>query len=184
MVNSMKWAILSALIVGTVAFAIAKDQVAGHKSHVLRGPASKAAHVQGKASGLFDVEIIPASAPVSQAGQTFALDASITAKHDVEDVQFAWNLPEGISASSAIKGSLGPMKAGEVKHLSLTAVSGTAENRRIHLHVYKQHGREAMGMMSQYNTVDEEKIEQKIRTKAEILQSNSASGGQRLKVVQ
>ena len=163
-------------------------RLTSHKEQVLRGPSSvgqaQPHKIHSKVSGQYDVEIRSLKSPVADAGDQISLEATITSVQDVEAAFFAWNLPEGIQPLSAVTGDLGPLKAGETKTVILQATSATEENKHIHLHVYKLEGAERLGVMTQYNTRDQEKIEARLRTKAENLATQNASGEERQKIMQ
>lgn len=155
-----------------------------HKEQVLRGPASHAHKVHAKVSGQYEVEIRSLQSPVAEAGDQILLEATITSLQDVDAAYFAWNLPEGVLPTSAITGELGPLHVGETKTVTLQAVSATEENKHIHLHVYKMEAGEKLGSMTQYNTRDQEKIEARLRTKAENLAIQNGASENRQKIMQ
>jgi hypothetical protein len=155
-----------------------------HKETVLRGPASHQHKVNAKVSGNYQVEIRSLKSPVSEAGDQISLEATITSVQDVDMAYFAWNLPEGVRAQSPLTGELGPLATGESKTIVLEATSATEENQHIHLHVFRKVDGENLGLMTQYNTRDQEKIEERLRTKAENLAAKQASGEARQKIMQ
>lgn len=162
-----------------------KQPKLSHKEMVLRGPASHQHKVNAKVSGNYQVEIRSLKSRVEAAGDQISLEATITSVQDVDMAYFAWNLPEGVQAQSAITGELGPIAAGESKTVILEATSATEENKHIHLHVFKKLNGENLGVMTQYNTRDQEKIEEHLRTKAENLAAARASSGEaRQKIMQ
>lgn len=154
------------------------------KERILRRPASVRPRVQGKAGAAFTVEIRSLVPVVANAGDPILLEASISSRRDVEQVEFAWNLPEGVVTQTSLTGSLGSLKAGEVRTLTLQATSQSALNKQIHLHVYKTVVGDRIGVTAQYNTRDELIIEKRMQTKAEWLEQRAAESGARLKIVQ
>lgn len=131
----------------------------------------KHVHLQGKSGGIVDIEI---SAPNKdsdvQAGSMIELVAQVTARKTFDTLEYAWLLPEGVNAvSGATEGQFTHMERGETVELRLSVVKSTDANRQIHLHVFQMIGDKRIGKMAQYNTVDQEKIDEDLRTKAEML---------------
>jgi hypothetical protein len=172
-----------AVLVATLSFKT-KSQTLTHKERVLRGPASQTHRVNAKVSGHYQVEIRSLKSPVAESGDQISLEATITSVQAVDMAYYAWNLPEGVQAQSALTGELGPLEAGETKTIVLEATSATEENKHIHLHVFKKVNGENLGLMTQYNTRDQDKIEARLRTKAENLAAKNASGETRQKIMQ
>lgn len=169
---------------GLVAFSVFVRPRASVKEQILRGPASVLPHVQGKVGMAFKIEIRPLLPVVANAGDPILLEATVSSKRDVAQADFAWSLPEGIISDGPVTGSLGALKAGEVRVIRFSGVSQTAENKHIHLHVSRLVGRERLGATTQYNTRDEHVIAEKMRTKAEWLEQHASESGVRQKIVQ
>ena len=137
---------------------------------------------QGKGSGLVEVTIRSSQDGPASAGQPFELEAEIETRSAVDDLRFAWLLPEGVTATSgALDGSLGNVQVGEKLKVTGTFVSESGDNRQIHLHVFKMTNGEAMGQMAQFNTVDREKLVEEVKEKSRFF---LGSGNEQQKVMQ
>lgn len=142
------------------------------KTRVLAGQyRGKRSHSHGKTNGLFEVAIEAPGKGAVTAGTSINLEATVVAKADLQDMKYVWIIPkEGITVTGgAIEGDLGSFYAGDDKMIRLTLSNDTNENRQVHLHVYRVVNGENMGYMAQYNTVDQEAIDETARTKAEML---------------
>jgi len=140
-------------------------------------------HRHGKSDGIVSVAIRSTQTGRFESGSVIKLEATVTALQDVENLEFSWILPRGIVPSSGeAEGHLKPLASGEELVLELSVISEVVENRQINLHVFRRVGDELQGKMAQFNTVDQELIDQKIKNKAELLHDHKASGS--LKIVQ
>jgi hypothetical protein len=123
--------------------------------------------VYGKVSSLMPIEIRSLGPEVAGRGDPIELEATVEATMDLQDLQYNWIIPNGISFNGAINGVLGNLQTGERATIRLSAVKQSAGNRQIHLHVYRMVNGEASGQMAQYNTAHERKYKEKARMKAE-----------------
>ncbi|MES2854969.1 MAG: hypothetical protein V4692_03850 [Bdellovibrionota bacterium] len=139
-------------------------KLAHHEDHV---------HAMGKSGGIVNIEI---SAPEKEsdvgAGSRIELVAVITARKSFETLEYAWLLPEGVTAAGGdTTGQFQNLERGDTAEVRLSVVKSTNQNRQIHLHVFQMVGNERVGKVAQYNTVFQEKFDAEIRSKAEILRS-------------
>jgi hypothetical protein len=123
--------------------------------------------VYGKAASLMPIEIRSLGSEEAGPGDPIELEAVVEATTDLQDLQYNWIIPKGVSTNGPIKGDLGILQRGERTTLRLSAVKETRGNRQIHLHVYRMVNGEASGQMAQYNTAHERKIKEKARMTAE-----------------
>lgn len=137
-----------------------------------------------KSSGEIEVTIRVKDKPRLEPGAVLELEASVHALSAVENVEFAWLLPDGITAESGeLKGPLGSLQRDDSRTIRLLVKSSTSDNRQIHLHVFRNVDGEARGHIAQYNTVDQEKIEAVLSQKAERL-GQKIDEGYEFKLVQ
>jgi hypothetical protein len=138
-----------------------------------------------KASGILEVEITSPEKTNVQAGSVLSLEAKVESLANTDDLKFAWILPAGVTiVSGPQEGTLGSMAEGQSTVIRLAVQTQTAENRQIHLNVFKLVDGEPLGKVAQFNTVDQASIEAAAKSKAEILQSTSASTETHQKVMQ
>lgn len=148
-------------------------------------------HHHGKAGGSLRLEIrAPGKRSLdASSGSTIALEAEVEALANLEGLRYNWRLPEGVTAEGGdLEGEIGSLAEGAKTTLQITLVSQTLENRQVHLHVYRMVNGETMGNVAQYNTVLQEKIDEDIQRKAEILSKKSTeaeeNGAESLKLIQ
>lgn len=136
-------------------------------------------HMQGKGGGSLVINVTaPAKKPID-VGSAIDLQATVEALSSLSGLKFKWIIPDGITVESGdAQGELGSIGEGETKSLGLRVVSQVADNRQIHLHVYREVGGESMGEIAQYNTVLQEKINEEIDRKAEVLKASSEDESQ------
>ncbi len=174
-----------ARFVGRFPAAIGSGQASPEKVKTLMGESKPDIHKLQKGSGALEIQITSPQKSNLDAGSVIELEASVTAKMDLNDLQFGWLLPEGITAETgSVDGQIGKLAAGESTTLRLTIKSTTNDNRRVHLHVFRHENGEPSGKMAQYNTVDQEVIEAKLTSKAEMLQKAEEEEGHVQKVMQ
>jgi hypothetical protein len=156
--------------------ALDKKQILGEvKAHDL--------HKQGKGSSMLTVEIAPVAAG-ADATSALELEAKVQALQDIDGLEYTWLLPDGVTAvGGAVEGTLGTLANGAETKLRLSVISSSADNKQIHLHVFKRVNGEAMGQMAQYNTVSQPKIDAALKNKADMLGQREADG-QEEKMVQ
>ncbi len=156
-----------------------------HKQKTLNLNSPSRLKVIGKPSSLVEINIEAPGQHAATAGSIVQLEARIEAQRDINDLRFAWLLPKaGLQVvSGASEGSLGTLGAGEQTTLRLNVLSETAENRQIHLHVYRVVNGEAMGKMAQYNTVNQMRIDREIQEKSDILGQMEKAGLGSTKVI-
>jgi len=155
--------VLFALVaVGTIACA----------SHPQLPPVPKVtAHPYGldqKGGGQMQIGIdsnVPSPIP---AATNFILTATITAQSTLHDLQYEWILPKGLTViSGSATGAIGDLHEAATIEQKITLSANTADNQKIHLHVFRMDGGEARGQMVQFNTRDQAKIAADVSEKAE-----------------
>jgi hypothetical protein len=141
--------------------------------------------MHGKGTTVFDVRIAALGKGVPVAGSSIELEATIRAKTEMTDVEFAWLLPDGVAAAGgAIHGMLGTLRPGETKTVRFSAIVQSNENRLVHLHVFRRGATEAVGTMAQHNTIDQARIERNLEVRAQKMQPSAGNGGERLRIMQ
>lgn len=136
---------------------------------------------QGKGSSVVFVELKSLGGTPAVAGRPFELEANIEARGDLDDLRYSWLLPEGVTLSTgSLDGTLASLKTGEHTTLTASFVSGSDENRQIHLHVYKMVNGEAQGQMAQFNSTEQEKIAERLSEKARFSSSHDSSEQQKV----
>lgn len=156
------------------------------KIRVLQQKKSKISRHHGKGNASLDIEISAPGKGQVEAGTVINLEATIEALSNVQDLKFLWILPDdGITVlSGPTEGQIGHLNAGEITTVNISVRSDSAENRQIHFHAYRFINGEAMGQMTQYNSVDQEKIEAHAESKAEILRRSAELSGIQQKLYQ
>ena len=135
----------------------------------------KALRLQGKGSASFVVDVQSLVNPVTAAGSPISLSVTVTSQFDSDAVYFAWDVPAEITPSSAIRGLIGPMVSGVPQTITFQAISETAENKQIHLNVYRMQGDERIGQTALYNTVTQAKLESEAYANMKAMQVHRAS---------
>lgn len=146
------------------------------KEKILKG-AMNDLPFEGKGSGSLKIAIASHAKNPMSAGSSAELEATVEALEDLENLQFNWLLPDGVSAVvGPTQGRLGRLSRGDKTTLNLTIISAVDDNKQVHLHVYRKVGDESMGEIAQFNTVLQDKIESEIEKRAEVLKAQAESG--------
>lgn len=99
--------------------------------------------------------------PVGQNGDTFQLLGVFQSSRNLQDVAYQWALPKGsVILDGAIDGMIPHLAANQPVSIEITFRSTSLENQQIHLSAKAREGRRRFGDVAQYNTVDQEAIEQ------------------------
>ena len=168
---------------GAAYFAMAPLTVQGSASSAKmkmlnRGPAGAGwVRLHGKGTTVLDVRITAVNLGVPAAGSSIELEATIRARNEITDVEYSWDLPEGVAlATGSSQGHLGTLRAGETQTLRLSAIAQTNENRLVHLHVFRRGATEAVGTVAQHNTVDQARVERKVEIRAQSMKLLTEDG--------
>jgi hypothetical protein len=139
-----------------------------------------------KASGILDVEITAPAKGVAGTGSIIDLEARVEAQSNLDGLKYVWILPtDGVTIISGHQeDDIGSMTEGQTTVIHLSVQSQTAENRQIHLNVFKMVDGEPLGKMAQYNTVNQESIEALAQSKAAALQNAPSNSDSPQKLIQ
>lgn len=139
------------------------SQLANYKDHILKPiKGIRGVTYTNKVNGpllvkmkktLADERIVP--------GAPFTLDVEIFSEEDIEEVDLKWSLPKDIVlVSGRVEEKIDFISGnGTVKQTSLTLTSATEENQQIHLFVSGHKHGTSFGTSIQFNTRDQESIE-------------------------
>lgn len=113
------------------------------------------------------------------------LTANIAALTDLADVRYDWLLPDGVTlAKGATSGNLGSLSEGSDATIEVSLVIPAAENKQVHLQVYRLIDGEKMGQVAQYNTLDQKSIERTLATKRDTLERQRSPASEKPKMME
>jgi hypothetical protein len=136
-----------------------------------------------KPSSFLPIAFYSLSGEVTSAQNRIEIEGVVEPATDLEDVQYEWLIPSGITANGPTKGWLGSVRHGEPIRLSLVGVSETSENRTIALHVYRMVDGKAIGQIGHFNTIEPRHLKKEAQLKTTEFQKTFAPD-ERVKIYQ
>ncbi|MCB0341188.1 MAG: hypothetical protein H6626_12470 [Pseudobdellovibrionaceae bacterium] len=107
---------------------------------------------------------------MDQTADAIHLSGTVLPHQDLQNVQVRWVLPKGATLTAGdSKVDLKNLKSGLAEKLEITVVSHEDENFQIHLKATANIGKITMGQSAQFNTRDQEEINQQ---KAELFEKS------------
>ncbi len=115
-----------------------------------------------KPHGAIEVEILKDGASPFVKGQATELVGVVTAEREVSNVEVQWHFPKEIERTDGEQSlTLNTLKAGEARKVSIKVISHSENNEQIHLEASYLQGDLKIGSTSQFNTVDQKRLNAK-----------------------
>jgi hypothetical protein len=121
-------------------------------------------------------------------GETFVLRGVISSEEQISDVLVSWQIPQGLELiNGTVQESIGLLIPGQPVNFELTLKKLTADNLQVHLMANAARGNFKFGDVAKFNTVDQEKIKERVRRLVEanqrtIEEQRAQSSNKELKV--